>query len=202
MASPENQFTELPLETPHLSFALEHWKSVACDGDWIIDATCGRGRDTLKLAYLLSPKGSLIGIDIQIEALRETKRLLQDSLTAEQLERVHLFQQSHAHFPSIAHEKPIALIVYNLGYLPQGDKSLTTMTESTLQSIGQAMELIRPGGLISITCYPGHVEGKIEQDALIQMVKGVPQKSWDIRFYRKINSETAPSVLFIKKGKA
>ncbi|MBX3719531.1 MAG: methyltransferase domain-containing protein [Parachlamydiales bacterium] len=199
MASLENQFTELPLETPHLSFALEHWKSVVGDGDWIIDATCGRGRDTLKLARLLSPKGSLIGIDIQIEALRETQQLLQDSLTAEQLERVHLFQQSHAQFPSIAHEKSIALIVYNLGYLPQGDKSLTTMTESTLQSIGQAMELIRPGGLISITCYPGHVEGKIEQEALIQMAKGLPLQSWDIRFYRKINSETAPSVLFIKK---
>lgn len=199
MASLENQFIELPLETSHLSFALEHWKTVVGDGDWIIDATCGRGRDTLKLAHLLSQKGSLIGIDIQIEAIKETQQLLQERLDAEQLDRVHLFCQSHAQFPSIAHEQSIALIVYNLGYLPQGDKSLTTMTGSTLRSVGQAMELLRPGGLISITCYPGHFEGKIEQDALVQMARGLPHQSWDARLYRKLNSETAPSLLLLKK---
>ncbi|MBS0651941.1 MAG: methyltransferase domain-containing protein [Verrucomicrobia bacterium] len=199
MASLENQFIELPLETSHLSFALEHWKTVVGDGDWIIDATCGRGRDTLKLAHLLSPKGSLIGIDIQIEAIKETQQLLQERLTAEQMTRVRLFCQSHAQFPSVAHEQSIALIVYNLGYLPQGDKSLTTMTGTTLQSIRQAMELLRSGGLISITCYPGHPEGKIEQDALIHLAKGLASRSWSIRFHRKPHSDTAPAVLLISK---
>lgn len=196
----KNQFAEFPLETSHLTFALERWRSLVIDDDWIIDATCGRGRDSVKLAQLLSPKGSLIAIDVQAEALSDTMQLLQGSLTAEQLGRVHLFQQSHIQFPSLAQENPIALIVYNLGYLPQGNKALTTMTRSTLQSVEQAMKLVRPGGLISITCYPGHFEGKIEQDALIQMAKELPYEYWKVRFYRKINSETAPSIFFLHKS--
>ena len=55
------------------------------------------------------------------------------------------------------------LIVYNLGYLPGSDKLLTTKTSSTLLSVEKALSLIAPNGAISITCYPGHEEGKKEE---------------------------------------
>ncbi len=196
----KNKLIELPLESSHLSFALEQWKSIVSDSDCVIDATCGRGRDTLKLEQLIGPKGLIIGLDIQIEALTETEQFLQAHLTAEQISHVHLFHQSHVQFPSLAYEKPVALIVYNLGYLPQSDKQITTMTGTTLQSVRVAMELVRPGGLISITCYPGHEEGKIEQEALIQMMKGLSPQLCQIHFYRKPHSEAAPSLLIIKKN--
>ncbi len=199
MTTNKNQLNELHLESSHLSFAFEQWVRVVNENDSIIDATCGGGKDTLRLAQMIGFKGSIIALDIQIEALVKTQQLLQAHLTAEQLNRIHLFHQSHVQFPRLASEKPIGLIVYNLGYLPQGDKQLTTLTETTLQSVKKGLVLVKSGGLISITCYPGHGEGKMEQKALVQMTQKLPPQLWRVRFYKKPNSETAPSLLLIGK---
>lgn len=47
---------------------------------------------------------------------------------------------------------------YNLGWLPGGDKSITTKLEDTLESIEAAKRLVKHGGMISIMLYPGHAE--------------------------------------------
>ena len=193
------EITEYPLTSSHLKFAHEEWKIFLKEPCRVIDATCGNGRDTLKLAQLIDEKSSVIALDIQAKAIAQTERLLSENLTIEQRGRVHLFCQSHIQFPKLAHEKPVQLVVYNLGYLPGGDKNLTTITETTLLSLKEAMTLLHPGGLISITCYPGHLEGQWEQSALLQMLQDLPLSNWLIRFYRKALSETAPSLLFIHK---
>ena len=54
-------------------------------------------------------------------------------------------------------------IVFNLGYLPGGDKKTVTRTECTLAALEQAAALIAPNGLLSVMCYPGHEGGKEEQ---------------------------------------
>jgi SAM-dependent methyltransferase len=189
---------EHPLMTSHLSLAHMQWQRRLRPGDNAIDATCGRGKDTLCLAQLIGPTGTLIGIDLQEEAIIATRQRLAASLAGEYLDRIHLFQQSHAQFPRLAHDIPISLIAYNLGYLPQGDPTLTTMTSTTLKSIREAMDLIRPQGLICITCYPGHPEGKVEEQALLQLTANLPQ-SWRVDFYRKSESMTAPSLFLIEK---
>ena len=38
-----------------------------------IDATCGRGNDTLKLAETLNHTGTIVAYDIQNEAIKDTK---------------------------------------------------------------------------------------------------------------------------------
>lgn len=47
---------------------------------------------------------------------------------------------------------------YNLGWLPGGDKSITTKLEDTLQSIEAAKRLVKHGGMISVMLYRGHAE--------------------------------------------
>lgn len=47
---------------------------------------------------------------------------------------------------------------YNLGWLPGGDKSITTMLEDTLESIEAAQRLVKHGGMISVMLYRGHAE--------------------------------------------
>lgn len=47
---------------------------------------------------------------------------------------------------------------YNLGWLPGGDKSITTKLEDTLESIEAAKRLVRHGGMISVMLYTGHSE--------------------------------------------
>ncbi len=141
----------------HLSIAKQKWEHYVQPGDLVIDATCGNGKDLLFLAKLLGGKGSLVAYDIQKEALEQAELTL-SSLNEQERSIISLKLASHEHFT----EENAALIVYNLGYLPGGDKSLTTMTASTLTSLKNALTTLKPGGLLSVTCYPGHEEGARE----------------------------------------
>src|SRR5882672_6066525 len=129
---PEKQMRrQFPLFQSHIDLAHHYWKLLLNRGGWAIDATCGGGHDTLLLTELLLDKGSsgVIAIDIQEEAISRTRELLPSSF----LPHVHLFQQSHVDFPSLASTVPLKLVVYNLGYLPRGNKQLTTQTSTTLK---------------------------------------------------------------------
>ena len=46
-------------------------------GDCVVDATCGRGRDTVKLASLVGSTGTLHAFDVQQSAVQQTRELLQ-----------------------------------------------------------------------------------------------------------------------------
>ena len=181
---------------PHLALAHRYWTELLQPGDNVIDATCGNGKDTLKLAQLLSCESHVVALDIQPLAIERTKKLLAG---IEQLGHVHFFEQSHAVFPSMAYQVPIRLIVYNLGYLPGGEKSLTTRRESTLESFASARSLIEPGGMISITCYPGHEEGQHEQAALLDVARTLDPREWCIAFHSWPNRPLSPTLLIIQK---
>lgn len=190
-----------PLFHSHLDLAHQHWEKLLQNGDWAIDATCGNGNDTLKLAEVLREKqGGVIGIDLQQEAINQTKKLLHSRLSPEDLARVHLYCQSHANFPPIAEENPIRLIVYNLGYLPKGNKQMTTMASSTLESVKKALALIVPGGAVCITCYPGHEEGKKEEDALLKELSHLSPLAWNVCYHTFPNRTLAPSLLILQKN--
>jgi SAM-dependent methyltransferase len=191
---------DFPLFHSHLDLAHRYWEKILQEGDFAIDATCGNGNDTLKLAEILQKKGSVIGLDIQEEAIKRTRALLQSHLTEETLSRIHLYNQSHADFPPIASQHPIRLIVYNLGYLPKGNKQLTTLTESTLDSLSKALELVVPGGAISITCYPGHEEGAKEEKALLETVERLSPMLWNVCHHTFANRKASPSLLLIQKN--
>lgn len=178
----------------HLHLAHALWKQVVKPSDWVIDATCGNGKDTLILASL-TPQGGVIALDIQESAITKAK----DNLPTETTSQVLFYQQSHAAFPPQAMAQPISLIVYNLGYLPGGDKTLTTSVSSTVQSLNAAMELIAKGGLISITCYPGHPEGKKEQSVLLEKAQQLCPEIWNVYHYYNLIRKTSPSLITILK---
>ena len=169
---------------PHLDLAFEYWKTCLLPGDTVIDATCGNGKDTLRLASLV-PQGKVLALDIQEDAIIKAKKL-----TAA-YSNVFFFLQSHASFPPSG---PIKLVVYNLGYLPFGNKSLTTMTATTLQSLEMALLKAQA---ISITCYPGHPEGLVEKEAVFAWAKTLAPNVWKVFFHEW--KETSPCLVFVKK---
>jgi hypothetical protein len=199
-----------PIFNSHLDLAHYYWERLLqkLTGKmneapfWAIDATCGNGHDTLKLAKILlmsKIQGGVIGIDIQQDAISQTKDLLQLHLSQEDRANIHLYCQSHTHFPPLAAMHPIRLIVYNLGYLPKGNKQMTTMTQNTLESVRNALDLIMPGGAVSITCYPGHEEGSKEEKALLQEVSTLSPTSWNVCTHTFPNRLLAPSLILIQK---
>ena len=194
-----------PIFQSHLDLAHSYWEKLLKEGDWAIDATCGNGNDTLKLAKILLKNGNkkqsgIIGIDLQEEAILKTKSLLQSHLSNDENSYIHLFHQSHIDFPSPAKENPIRLIVYNLGYLPGGNKQMTTMTQCSLESVKQALDLVIPGGAVCITCYPGHEEGNREERALLNEVSKLSSLTWNVCYHTFPNRRLSASLLLIQKN--
>lgn len=186
----------LPLYS-HLELARFYWKMVLQRGDWAIDATCGNGKDTLQLVNF--SLGGIIGLDKQQIAIENTSFLLKKSLEEDQYKKIHLFCTSHIHFPSLAYNYPIRLVIYNLGYLPGSNKKITTVTEDTLKSLNTALELIMPSGLITICCYPGHAEGAKEQSFLVQKVQELSSAEYAICHHTWPNKHASASLLLIQK---
>lgn len=171
------------------------WRQHLEPGDVAIDATCGNGHDTLALAKRILPSGKLYALDIQKSALGAAKKLVEETLGKQ--DNIVYLLQDHETLPG--EEEGVKLIVYNLGYLPGGDKSITTKTEITLKSVGAALKKLQPGGIVCITCYPGHEEGAIEQEALLEFCKTLDPKAFSITHHQWINREKAPSLLLIQK---
>ena len=171
---------------PHLEQAFLYWKELLEPSDHVIDATCGNGKDTLRLANLV-PGGHVYSIDIQQAALDKAQLLAPNS-------NISYHLQCHTQLPA----GPVKLVVYNLGYLPGGNKNLTTMTATTLQSLSLASQLISMGGALSITCYPGHAEGAVEEQAIRQWAGGLDPQKWTIFFHEwRIKS---PTLFFIRSN--
>ncbi|MDP1836652.1 MAG: class I SAM-dependent methyltransferase [Chlamydiales bacterium] len=192
-----------PLFNSHLDLAHSYWMKTVHHGDTVIDATCGNGHDTLLLAQLAlnAEKGALYALDIQEDAIRNTKELLEVDLPPHYQKRVHILQQCHSEFPKEILPESVKLIVYNLGYLPGGDKNVTTRLQTTVQSLEAAMALLTHKGCISVTAYPGHPEGAVEEQELIKLFEKLDKATWSCCHHCWLNrKETAPSLFLLQKA--
>jgi hypothetical protein len=161
-------------------------------GDYAIDATMGNGHDTCFLANLVGEHGKVFAFDIQEQALVNTKLRLEE----QKLEhRAVLFHASHdellQRLPQEAHGK-ITGAVFNLGYLPGGDKEIVTRPNSTIAAIEQLLEVMAQEGIIVLVIYHGHPEGQIERDEVIEFVTNLDQKQAHVLRYEFINQKNNP----------
>lgn len=180
--------------SPHLSLAHAYWQEHLRAEDTAIDATCGNGHDTAWLAGHLA-SGLTIGLDLQQCAIDKTASHLRSGSVG----RVALYRMCHADIDRIPLPSPPRLIVYNLGYLPGGDKTIVTQTATTLQSLEKAIHLLAPDGAISATCYPGHPEGEMEEKAILRWAGQLPYAKWQVCHHRWINRAASPSLLWIRR---
>jgi len=176
-------------------------RSHVAPGDVVVDATAGNGHDTLLLAQLTTPGGLVFACDVQPAALAATQRLLDSAGIP--AGSVRLIESGHQHLAAILppeHRGRIAVVVFNLGYLPGGDHALTTTATTTIPAIQQALELLRPGGLIVAVLYTGHPGGADEADALRTFAAALPGTAWLVTEHRTLNTaRPAPSVLAIRR---
>lgn len=179
----------------HLALAHLYWKQLLSPADWVIDATCGSGFDCLYLTTLV-PQGKIIALDVQELAIQKSSLLIRDK---QPQANVDFFLQSHETFPSIGYSHPIRLIVYNLGYLPSGDRSIVTQAASSLKSIQEASHLLCPGGALSVMCYPGHEEGKSEEAALASYFSSLPTHLWHVCHHKWPQRPHTPSLFLAQK---
>lgn len=155
------------------ALAQESAGAVLEPGALAIDATVGNGYDTLFLADGVAPNGHVIGFDVQPRALAGTRTRL-EAVGLATVVTLHLcgHENMSQRIPGGLRGK-ISAVMFNLGYLPGGDKGLTTSPASTLSALEQAFTLLRTGGLISLLVYRGHPGAKAEADAVLSWLDGL-----------------------------
>ena len=169
-------------------------------GDIAIDATVGNGHDTLFLAEQVGSSGRVYGFDIQQAAMDSTREKFQQAHKPECLTLIHV---SHAvmdeNVPTQYHGK-INAIMFNLGYLPGGDKSVITLTDSTLKALTIASRIFSPNGIITLLAYPGHQGGDQETDQVKNWCEQLNPDQFNVSIiYSAEHKESAPRLFVIRK---
>ena len=166
-------------------------------GDFCIDATMGNGNDTLLLSRLCGESGQVLAFDIQEQALNHTRERLQKAAAPE---NYTLLLESHSHMGQYAKPETVSCIVFNLGYLPGGDHSKATRSNTSITAMEQGLFLLKKGGLLSLCIYSGGDSGFQERDDVLTWLKQLdPHKYLVIRsdYYNRPNNPPIP-VLIIK----
>lgn len=185
-----------------LPFAHSLLEAVVKEGDIAIDATVGNGHDTVLLAKLVGNSGKVYGFDIQQQAIENTVQRLEENNLHD---RVELFLKSHDEVSNVIPNddcQKITAAIFNLGYLPGGDKTIVTNPDSTISALKQLLTIIAPGGIIVLVVYHGHPEGQIERDSLLEFVATIDQKQAHVLQYQFLNQiNHAPFIIAIEKIK-
>ena len=167
-------------------------------GDVVVDATMGNGHDTLFLAELVGPTGHVFGFDIQEQAYTAT---LEKITAADCLKQTTLCLTGHEHLGLfIPLDTPIKAAIFNLGYLPKGDKTLVTTKDTTLKAVEELLMRLVPKGRIILVLYDGHDEGKPEKSAVLTFVSQLDQTVFSVMHYQFLNQKNnPPSLVCIEK---
>lgn len=167
-------------------------------GDICIDATAGRGKDTLFLAELVGENGHVTAFDIQKDAVDSTRTLLAEHGMSE---RVQVVQDSHSHMAEYAEKGTVSCITFNFGWLPGGDHNIFTKPETSIQAIEAGLELLRDEGIMTLILYYGRETGFAERDALLAYLPTIDSSQYTVVEMPFVNRPNCPPIpIVILKG--
>ena len=155
-----------------------------------IDGTCGNGHDTEFLARLEFDQ--VIGFDIQDMAIDNTQKRLNNA----GLTNVTLIKTGHQNLQQHI-DRNIDCAMFNFGYLPKADKSITTVAETSVSALDACMQALTINGALCMICYPGHSEGAIETKAIR---KWLDNSDWQFQAHLSQSpTNTSPELYWIVK---
>lgn len=167
------------------------------EGDFCIDATAGKGNDTLFLSEKVGEQGTVLAFDIQREAIEQAEDKIRK---AGYSNRVKFVLGGHEHMDQYADEESAAVILFNLGYLPGGDHNLATRESTTLEAAGKGLSILKKQGVMCICIYSGGDSGFEEKEAVLAWAKNLPAKEYDVISCPFINKPNNPPLpVFIRK---
>ena len=175
----------------HKYFILNHLH----EGDVAVDFTMGNGYDTEFLCRTVGERGHVYAFDIQAQAVESTAKRLKEVGCPENYTLIH---DSHHNVKNYVKE-PIKAGMFNLGYLPGSDKSVTTMRVTTMPAIEAAIDLLDHGGVLLVAVYPGHAEGEAEGQMVQEYFSTLDRHAICCTLIRILNSPTSPFFIVVEK---
>ena len=176
----------------------EIMRSQMKEGGVYIDATMGKGNDTLFLCQMAGETGKVFAFDIQQEALAQTRELLCANGV---LNRAELILDGHEHMERYVEAESADLICFNFGYLPGGDHKIATAAETSVEAVRQGIRILKHGGMMSLCIYSGGDTGFEEKEALMGFLRGLPAREYTVIVNEYWNRGNCPPVpVFVFKG--
>ncbi len=158
----------------------------------VVDCTSGNGFDSLYLCNTLQGKGYLFSFDIQEEAIKRTKKLLDENCS---YSNYRLIQDTHSNINQYISDK-IDFAIYNLGYLPNSPSKIKTNPGETISSLEIVLELLSKKGMVVIVAYTGQDKSK-ERDEISKYLEKINPKKFSIMNLKLINVNNYPPEVFI-----
>ncbi|MDS0524447.1 class I SAM-dependent methyltransferase [Clostridium sp. SHJSY1] len=153
-----------------------------------IDGTLGNGYDTEFLAKYFE---KVYAFDIQKEAC--------ENFIKKEIQNVNVINDSH-HLLTKHVKGEVDCIVYNLGFLPGGDKNITTNHNTSLKSIKEGLNILSSSGVMAICIYTGHCEGKKEETCILEYLETLPKSQYGVMLHSYLNrSNNPPKLVIIEK---
>lgn len=173
--------------------------SVLQTGETAIDATAGNGHDTLFLCQTVGPAGRVFAVDIQQVALDQTADQLKQAAFLNCTYVCGDHSQLGEMIPADFHQR-IGAIMFNLGYLPGGDHTKITQQDSTQAAVKVSLNLLRPGGILTILAYPGHPGGAAETEAVSDLLARLERTEYTTELIlAKTELTSAPRLFVLRK---
>lgn len=175
----------------HKHFILTHLG----EGHTAVDFTMGNGYDTEFLCRTVGESGHVYAFDVQKQAVESTAKRLQEVGCPQNYTLIH---DSHHNVKNYV-KTPIRAGMFNLGWLPGGDKSITTMRETTMPAIEAAIDLLDEDGIINIAIYPGHEEGDLEGKMIVDYLSGLSRFKVCATRVNILNSPNSPYFIIVER---
>jgi len=181
----------MPLDSV-LDFAKRLSTQALDEGAVAIDATVGNGHDTLFLAQAVGPAGRVYGFDVQAPAIERTRQRLVEASVAARVTLIHDGHETmNQHVPAEVQGR-VAAVMFNLGYLPGGDKTRITTPDTTIGALDRACQYLTSDGVITVVQYVGHEGGAAEARAVNDWAEALDQTRFQALAYRFVNQRNDP----------
>jgi len=182
-----------------LTAAASTWIEVALfDGALAVDATVGNGYDALFLGHRVGPKGKVLGFDVQKAALAGAREILK---FVGSIDRVALIHDSHTRLADyLPAGAAIDAAMFNLGYLPRGNRQIITKPDTTVLALRSVLEHLGERGRVTLLVYRGHEGGVPEYQGVRQFLEQLPGDAWLVEeFASTSDSPIAPRLFRIRR---
>ncbi len=161
------------------------------EGAVCVDFTLGNANDsTFFLSY---PIQRLYAFEIQAHVFEKSAAKVKDS-------RAHLFCVGHENVLAYVKE-PIDLGIFNFGYCPNEDSSITTLLSTSKKAVEDALTLLKVHGKLILVLYVGHKQGKKEANYFSEWVKTLDEKRYEVMKITLENRKECPFIITIEKVK-
>ena len=159
------------------TLAKDFMKENVKNGDIVIDATMGRGNDTLFLRQLVGDSGFVYAFDIQEEAIKATEnRLIENNIYS----NVSLILDGHQNIDNYIKEDNISCVVFNFGYLPRANHNIATKPDTSITAIQKSLQVLKVKGVVSLCVYQGGDTGFEEKEAILNFVKNLDYNKYTV----------------------